>query len=165
MSLLERNFWKRERRPRREAESTALASPLGEPERLFQDLFNNFWLAPFSPFEMTWGEFTPQVDVIEKEKEILVKAELPGMSEKDVQVSLAQDALTISGEKKTEEEHRSGNVYRMERSYGAFSRTIPLPVDVDVEKADATFKNGVLTITLPKVAAAKESRKIKIKTQ
>ncbi len=151
MSLLERNFWKRERRPRREAESTALASPLEEPERLFEDFFNNFWLAPFSPFEMTWGEFTPQVDVIEKEKEILVKAELPGMSEKDVQVSLAQDALTISGEKKTEEEHRS--------------RTIPLPVDVDVEKADATFKNGVLTITLPKVAAAKESRKIKIKTQ
>ncbi len=165
MSLMNRNFWKRERRPRQREESTALAQPFEETERLFEEFFNNFGLASFSPFEMAWGEFTPRVDVIETEKEIQVKAELPGMSEKDIQVSLSRDALTLSGEKKTEEEHRSGNVYRMERGYGVFSRTITLPVNVDTDKAEATFKNGVLTIRVPKVAAAKDSRRIKVKTE
>ncbi|MBN1919971.1 MAG: Hsp20/alpha crystallin family protein [Anaerolineae bacterium] len=169
MSIMNRNFWKRERRPRQQTGSTGLArqsaNPYEGPERLFEEFFNNFGLAPFAPFEMAWGEFSPRVDVIETEKELQIKAELPGMSEKDIQVSLSRDTLTLSGEKKAEEEQRSGNIYRMERTYGSFSRTIALPVNVDTENAEATFKNGVLTINLPKVVAAKDSRKIKVKTE
>lgn len=165
MSIMRRNFWKREKRPARQEEELALARPFDWPERWFEEFFNDFGLAPFAPFEMAWGEFSPRVDVVETEKELQVKAELPGLSEKDIQVSLSPDALTLSGEKKVEEEHRSGNVYRMERSYGTFRRTIGLPVDVDTEKAEAVFKNGVLTITLPKVAAGKSTRKIKVKTE
>lgn len=165
MSIMDRNFWKRERRrPRREAQTT-LARQEESPERWFDEFFRGFGLAPFSPFEMAWGEFSPRVDVIETEKELQVRAELPGMSEKEIEVSLSRDALTLSGEKKAEEEQRSANVYRMERRYGAFSRTVALPVDVDTENVEATFKNGVLTVTLPKVAAAKDNRKIKVKTQ
>jgi len=165
MSIMNRNFWKRERRPRRQEEPAGLARQNEGPERLFEEFFNGFGLAPFAPFEMAWGEFSPRVDVIETEKELQIKAELPGMSEKEIQVSLSRDTLTLSGEKKAEEEQRSGNIYRMERTYGAFSRTITLPVDVDTENVEATFKNGVLTIKLPKVAAAKESRRIKVKTE
>ncbi|OQA13454.1 MAG: Spore protein SP21 [Chloroflexi bacterium ADurb.Bin360] len=165
MSIMNRNFWKRERRPRQQEEPTGLARQNEGPERLFEEFFNGFGLAPFAPFEMAWGEFSPRVDVIETEKELQIKAELPGMSEKEIQVSLSRDTLTLSGEKKAEEEQRSGNIYRMERTYGAFSRTIALPVDVDAENVEATFRNGVLTINLPKVAATKESRRIKVKTE
>ena len=165
MSIMNRNFWKRERRPRQQEEPTGLARQNEGPERLFEEFLNGFGLAPFAPFEMAWGEFSPRVDVIETEKELQIKAELPGMSEKEIQVSLSRDTLTLSGEKKAEEEQRSGNIYRMERTYGAFSRTIALPVDVDAENVEATFRNGVLTINLPKVAATKESRRIKVKTE
>lgn len=173
MSIMNRNFWKRERRPQRQERATEMdrqsarhsARQYEGPERLFEEFFNGFGLASFAPFEMAWGEFSPRVDVIETEKTLQIKAELPGMSEKDIQVSLSRDTLTLSGEKKAEEEQRSGNIYRMERIYGAFSRTIALPLDVDAENAEATFKNGVLTINLPKVAAAKDSRRIKVKAE
>lgn len=165
MSIMDRNFWRRERRrPRREAQTT-LARQEESPERWFDEFFGGFGLMPFAPFEMSWGEFSPRVDVVETEKDLQVRAELPGMSEKEIEVSLSPDALTLSGEKKAEEEHRRGNFYRMERRYGAFSRTIPLPVDVDTEKVEATFKNGVLTVILPKVASAKDTRKVEVKAR
>lgn len=105
--------------------------------------------------EMRLDRFSPRMDVADKETEIVVSAELPGMDEEDVEVTLTADALTIKGEKKTEHEEKDGNAYRMERSYGQFSRTIPLPNHVvDQENATASFKNGVLTITLPKLPEA-----------
>jgi HSP20 family protein len=102
--------------------------------------------------------------VSETDKEIKVSAELPGMDDKDIDVSLTRDALTIKGEKKEEKEDKGKDYYKMERSYGSFTRSIPLPVEVDTDKVQATFKKGVLEITLPKTAKAiQETKKIPIK--
>jgi HSP20 family protein len=113
-----------------------------------------------------YGAFNPHVDVTENDQEIKVVAELPGLTEKDVEVSLANDMLTISGEKKAEKEDKGENYYRLERSYGSFQRTIPLPTEVEADKVDATFKNGVLQITLPKLYPGEGvKKKISIKTK
>lgn len=133
-------------------------------DRLFDDFFNNFGLARFGPFGESWGAFSPRLDLSENEKELKVSAELPGLDENDIQVSLAQNVLTISGEKKEEKEDKGQNYYRMERSYGSFQRSIPLPCEVEGDKVEAAFKKGVLTVTLPKTAEAqKRTKKISIK--
>lgn len=135
---------------------------------LFDDFFNNFGnfsLAPFEAFGPSFGAFNPQVDVSESDKEIKVSAELPGLDENDIEVSLAHNVLTISGEKKEEKEDKGKNYYRMERSYGSFQRAIPLPDEVETDKVEARFKKGVLTITLPKTAEAqKRTKRITVKT-
>jgi len=132
-----------------------------EVNRLFDDFFGSgFGLTPFN------GGFNPQVDMTENDQEIKVAAELPGLTEKDVEVSLANDMLTISGEKKAEKEDKGENYYRLERSYGSFQRTIPLPTEIEADKVDATFKNGVLQITLPKLHPGDGvKKKISIKTK
>jgi HSP20 family protein len=94
--------------------------------------------------------FTPTVDVYETAKEIRVTAELPGLDEKDIEVSLLNGALWIKGEKHGEHEEEKGNVYRCERQYGSFQRMIELPTEVDAEKIKASFKKGVLKVALPK---------------
>ncbi len=130
-----------------------------EMNRLFDNFFRGFEIEPF-------GTFRPSVNVVEDEKEIRVSAELPGIDEKDIEVSLSKDSLTIKGEKKEEKEDKGKNYYRMERSYGSFSRTIPLPVEIDADKVKAQFKKGVLTVTLPKTAKAiKETKKIPVKAE
>jgi len=93
----------------------------------------------------------PAVDVYEEKDAIVVKAEVPGMTKDDLQVSMSGDVITIRGEKKRQEDVRDGEYYRHERSYGAFTRSVRLPTDVQTDKATATFKNGVLTIQLFKV--------------
>ena len=111
------------------------------------------------------GVFTPKADVREGEKDIRISIELPGMDEKDLDVSLSRDMLTIKGEKKEEQEDKGKDYYRLERLYGSFSRTIPLPVEVESDKIEAYFKKGVLLITLPKSAkAAAGAKRISIKT-
>ncbi len=97
----------------------------------------------------------PAVDVYEKDNEVVVKAEIPGMSKDDIEVSLANSTLTISGEKKKEEEIKDQDYYRCERSFGSFSRSIELPAPVKTEDAKASFVNGVLEIHLPKTAETK----------
>jgi len=133
----------------------------------FDDLFDNFFRSfDMQPFEGRIGAFSPKVDVTENEKEFRISAELPGMDDKDIDVSLQNDMLTIRGEKKEEKEDKGKDYYRMERSYGSFSRTIPLPVEVETDKVDAKFKKGVLTITLPKTAkAVSETKKISVKVE
>jgi HSP20 family protein len=106
----------------------------------------------------------PAVDLYEEKDEIVVKAELPGMTKDDIQVNIAEHLLTIKGEKKKEEEAKEKDYYRSERMYGAFSRSIALPTEVSTEKANATFKNGVLEIRLPKSEAAKK-KEIKVKVE
>jgi len=134
-----------------------------EMNRLFDDFYRGFDL---EPFERRLGTFTPNVDVSENDKQIKVTAELPGMDEKDIDVSLNKDSLTIKGEKKEEKEEKKKDYYRMERSYGSFSRTIPLPVEVDTDKVKAEFRKGVLTVTMPKTAKAiEETKKIPIKAE
>ena len=129
--------------------------------RVFGDFFTGTELTPFSAMR---GGFTPSINITESEKEIAVTAELPGLDEKDVELSLSQGALTIRGEKKQENEEKGRDFYRMERSYGTFSRTIPLPRDVvDADKVTAEFEKGVLRVTLPKLETAQTvSRRIPV---
>ncbi len=133
-----------------------------EMDRIFDDFFSDpFGLLPISRME---SSFTPRVDVIETEKEVKVTAEIPGMDEKDIQVTLADDRLTISGEKSSEHEEKSGQYHRMERSYGSFRRDVLLPTDVDANKVEAVFSKGVLTISLPKPAETiNRTKKIEVK--
>ena len=114
-------------------------------------------------FESRWeelpalGDWMPKVDVSETKDSVVVKAETPGMEAKDIQVSLQENVLTITGEKKQEKEDKEKDerYHRVERSYGSFSRSMRLPAGVESGKVNATFKNGVLTVTLPKTASAK----------
>jgi HSP20 family protein len=128
-----------------------------EMNRLFDDVFRGFDLTPFGSdrFDRVGGNW-PSVEVSETDKEIKVTAELPGLDEKDVKVELANGVLAIAGEKKTETEDKDRLF--SERYYGRFVRRIPVE-NVDEGKISAAFKNGVLTITLPKVAQAQSKVK------
>lgn len=109
------------------------------------------------------GSFSPTVDVADKDREIEVTAELPGLEEKDIDVRVDEHGLTLRGEKKYERKEEEENYYRMERSFGSFQRYIPLTASVDREKINAKFKNGVLKIHLPKTGeAAEKTKKIRI---
>lgn len=135
-----------------------------EMNRLFENFFGGSDLPSWSPLERRVSTFTPRIDVSETDKEIRISAELPGMDEKDIDVSLTRDSLTIRGEKKEEKEEKGKDFFRMERSYGSFTRSVPLPVEVDTDKAAATFKKGVLTVTLPKsTKAIQETKKVSVK--
>lgn len=147
---------------RREAQQrdpfTALQQQMNE---LFQQFHSSFGLAPWS--EDLAGTWAPMVNVSENENEVKISAELPGLDEKNIDVSISRNALILRGEKSEEEEEKGRNMYRMERKYGSFHREIPLPADVIADKAEASFKKGVLMVRLPKSKEAqKESKKIKI---
>lgn len=143
------------------------ADPFALIKRRMDDIFEDFLHGfDLQPFESRLGVFSPNIDVVENDKEIRISAELPGMEEKDIEVSLTKDSLSIRGEKKEEKEDKGKGYYRMERSYGSFSRTIPVPVEVDTDKVEAKFKKGVLNITLPKTAkAVAETKKIPVKAE
>jgi HSP20 family protein len=117
-----------------------------EMDRLWDDYFGSGRRA-LRPMEEAW---MPMVDVSETADKITVKAEIPGMEAKDIEISMAGDTLTIKGEKKAEREEKDENYHMVERSYGSFSRAMKLPAMVDPDKVEATYKNGVLTIVLPK---------------
>jgi len=115
-------------------------------------------------FETSFSMAAPAVDITEDEAGYKLTAELPGMAEKDVEVSLTDDTLTIRGEKKQVTEKQDKNTYLSERSYGSFQRSFALPDSVDADKIGAEFAKGVLTITLPKKPEAKvEPKKIEVK--
>lgn len=97
----------------------------------------------------------PSVDMYETENDLVVRADLPGVDQKDVEVTVTDNALTIKGESKYEKEIEDKNVYRRERSFGRFARTLPITAKVKPEQARATFKNGVLEVTIPKAEEAK----------
>jgi HSP20 family protein len=101
------------------------------------------------------GEWEPTLDLSETKDAVIVKAELPGVEPKDIAVSLQEGTLTIKGEKEAEKEEKDKRYHRVERSYGAFFRSIRLPAAVDAGKVTAAFKDGVLTVTLPKLPEAK----------
>jgi HSP20 family protein len=127
---------------------------LEEWERRFDDLFGRpSWRVPVE--ERGW---MPAVDVFEKEDKFVVKAELPGMKEEDIDVSVIGDTLSIKGEKKTETEIKDENYYRCERSYGSFYRSIPIPSNVDANKIEASFEDGILEVALPKSAKVKPKK-------
>lgn len=146
--------------------------PLSALRKDLDDLFQT-WATDFKLPDLGWSgtaEFWPRVNVSETDKELQVTAELPGVEEKDIEVTVSRDTLTIRGEKKSEIDEKKddkGRTFRrVERSYGSFERSMTLPFDVDTDKVQATFKNGVLTLTLPKPAEVQTtSRKINITSE
>jgi HSP20 family protein len=102
------------------------------------------------------GDWTPPLDIAEAKDSLTITAELPGMEAKDLEVAISGDTVTIKGEKKQEHESKGEHYHLVERASGAFARTVHLPAPVAAEKSKASFKNGVLTITLPKTEAAKQ---------
>jgi HSP20 family protein len=122
---------------------------------------------PFRVVQEGVSAYAPRVDVEETDTELRVTVELPGMDEKDVDVSLDRGVLAIRGEKKTEHQEKGKRAHWVERSYGTFQRAIPLPIEaVDQDTINASFKKGVLTVTLPKTADVKrQARKIDVKPQ
>lgn len=141
----------------------------------FQDMerwFEEMWRRPFSLLKSpAWpeteiGEFetiSPHVDIFEEGNELVVKADMPGLDKRDIDISITDNALTISGERRKEEKVEKGNYFSYERVHGSFYRRFDLPSDVDTEKVKAHLENGVLEVRLPKTEEAKEkSRKISI---
>ena len=116
--------------------------------------FDRFFDMELPELRMT-GEWMPTVDLAETKDALVVKAEIPGIEPKEINLTLQDQVLVIKGEKKQEKEEKDEHYYRAERTYGAFARTIRLPAPVDGSKVTATFKHGVLMVTLPKAPAAK----------
>jgi HSP20 family protein len=140
----------------------AMLNPFEQFRREMDNLFDGFlseWPMRSSFLDRRMGTFLPQVEVSETEKEVRVTAELPGMDEKQVEVNLTQGVLTIKGEKREEHEENKRDFHHSELRYGMFERAIPLPADIDADKAKASFKKGVLRITLPKTAEAQSNRR------
>jgi HSP20 family protein len=149
---------------RRENDSPVMAIQ-NEMNRMFDQFFSDPFAMLSVPTLRSAAEFMPRIDVSETDVAMQVIAELPGMDEKDIQLTIENDALIISGEKKNDLEEKGKNFHRVERSYGSFQRVIPLVSEVQEDKVEASFKNGVLKITLPKtIAAAKQTHKIEIKS-
>jgi HSP20 family protein len=152
----------RDRMLARRGEFDAFTELQREMNRLFDDFFTDF-----SPVTR-WGAwdrglagepFSPRVDVSETESEVRISAELPGMDEQDISVEMDDTAVTLHGERKAESEEKGKHWCRKEQSYGSFQRVIPLPAEVDGERAKAKFKKGVLTVTAPKREPSPAKRK------
>ncbi len=140
--------------------------PFREVSRLRREM-DRFWDQYFGSGRRFFGakeeEWLPAVDVAETADQITVKAEVPGMEAKDIDISLTGDVLTIKGEKKSEREEKKENYHLVERSYGSFSRSLRLPAAVEADKIEASYKKGVLTVTCPKQEVVKP-KAIKVKT-
>ena len=141
-------------------------NPVFSLQRDVNRIFDDFWKRfdqPFGAFGR-WDANGPPTDIAETESALEVSVELPGIDQKDVDVSMMDSALTIKEEKKSEQEESKKGYHLLERSYGSFYRSIPLPSGVDTDKANAQFKNGVLTVTVPKTKEAlSRVRKIEVK--
>ena len=123
-----------------------------EMNRLFDDFFS---FLPERKRGLMEGEWAPTMDIAETDENIVVTAELPGVKQDDVEITVVNDVITLKGEKKEEKEIKKENYHRIERSYGSFMRSANLPTGVQADKAKASYKDGVLTVTIPKVEEAK----------
>lgn len=121
--------------------------------RLFNQAFGGFDFEVEQP--LTSAEFLPPVDIVEDEQNIIFTAEIPGVKLEDLKLTLENNVLTITGERKFKEEEKKENFHRIERRFGKFTRSFTLPVGVEAEQVNAMFENGVLKITLPKMEAFK----------
>ena len=139
---------------------------------MMQSMFSaDFWRDPFAALgnnDRFFGDFTPMnfnpsVDIVDEGSSVKVLAELPGMDKSDIQLQVHEGTLTISGEKKHEENREEEGCYRTERYYGSFRRNIPLPLDIDSERAEAQFDKGVLTVAFPKAEQKSSAKTIDVK--
>ncbi|KPQ05706.1 MAG: HSP20 family protein [Rhodobacteraceae bacterium HLUCCA12] len=138
-------------------------NPIATLQRDMNRVFDGFWNR-FGDLDWPWGSGEAKSDVVETDNHVEISVELPGMDMKDIDVSVSDDMLTIKGEKKIERQEEKKGYYLSERSYGAIYRTIPLPPGVDGEKAEASFRNGVLTIKLPQTPEAQAKvKRIEVK--
>ena len=128
---------------------------------LLDRFFSDFFRFPESE-ELGGQTFSPAVDIKETPKEYIVTAEIPGISKKDIEIEISDNILTIKGERKMEKEEKGETYHRVERSYGSFCRSFTLPAQVEAEKIEANFKDGLLNIKIPK-AEEKIPKKIEIK--
>lgn len=141
---------------RKERETAPITNPWLF-QREFDDFVERFFgEEPLSTHGIFGRAFSPVVDIVENDNDIIVRAEIPGMEQKDLDVNLAGDVLTIKGEKKAEHEERGDNFHRIERSYGSFSRSFSLPCEVQTDKVEASYKSGVLSLKLPKSEGCKK---------
>lgn len=147
------------------AEGLALLEPHRELNRMRRQM-DNLWDSIFETrptgFETWGGEWLPSLDLSETKDEFVVKAEIPGIEAKDIDISLSGGTLTIKGEKKQEKEEKDENYHCVERNYGSFSRSVRLPGQVQGNKVKASYKDGVLRVALPK---SEESRTKEIKIE
>jgi len=140
--------------------------PFEEMERVFDELFGRGWLRPFRFERMpepatVWEGRAPKLDVVDRDNEVLVRAEVPGVNKEDLEISVTGDLFTIKGKTRHEEKEEKGDYYRCEVSQGSFSRTVTLPAMVDEAGAKAQLKDGMIEVTLPKTEKSKK-RAIKI---
>jgi HSP20 family protein len=153
----------RNKREGGETELSPLVSLRGEMDRLL----DSFLRDPFGAMDWPhWGagKWSPAIDVAEDDKELSIRAELPGIDPKDLDVTVVGDQLILSGEKRESSESKEKGVYHSETRYGSFRRTVPLPDGVDSEHVDAEYANGVLTLRLPKLVPANQKRvEVKVK--
>jgi HSP20 family protein len=134
---------------------------LGTIQNEMNRLFNSFFDTPTPANGQALRRWIPPMDLVETETDFVLKADLPGLSESDVNIEVEDNVLTISGERKAEHEERKTGYYRVERSFGSFRRALTLPEGVDPESVKATFANGVLEVTVPK-PAQQAPRKVQI---
>lgn len=159
-------------RKKRSAEQVALGHQSDHPivtlQREMNELFDSFFGEKEGNLtSKLWGDLRSRdtqgsfsIDVTESDKEVRVTADIPGVDEKDLDIELTDNLLTIRGEKQQEAEEKESNYHVIERSWGSFRRSIPLPAGIETDQAKARFRNGVLTVTLPKSAEARERRKL-----
>ncbi len=138
-----------------------LATEIFDLQREINRIFDRFFHG-FEDEEVRLVSWSPRVDISETDDEYIVRAEVPGVSKDDIKITIKDNILVISGEKKQEKETKKENYHRIERVYGSFARSFSLPGTVKVDKVEAKFKDGVLTIKLPKVEEAKP-KEIEIK--
>jgi len=159
---------KKETKELLKTEPSRAISPFEEMEKRFEEFFRR----PFSLLGPSWfpslrlhelEEISPTVDIFEEGNDVVVKAELPGLKKEDIDVNITGDKITISGEKKKEEKIEKKDYYRVERSYGSFTRSFSMPTEVQTDQAKANFKDGVLEVRIPKTEEArKKEKKIQI---
>lgn len=167
-----KNEEKKADRPAAPAEWRPFENLRREVDRLFDDFSPRSWrpfgralfdTEPFWRGELSWGK-APAVDVVEKDKAYEITVELPGMDESNIDVKYSDGVLSIKGEKKEEKEEKKKDYFVSERRYGSFQRSFGVPDGVDADKIEANFKNGVLTVTLPKSPEAlKKEKSIAVK--
>jgi HSP20 family protein len=139
--------------------STPATRPLDEMERMWENFFSHNWMRP-SQWEFPWlAEFPmpferrmmPKVDILDKDRELVLRAQIPGVEKEDLHVTMTDTAVTIEGSMHHEEKAEKGNYFRRECTWGTFARSVALPCDVDSAKAKATLQNGMLELHLPKM--------------
>ena len=142
---------------------TTLQRFADEVDRMFEEFGMGGGLSPWSRASQRGGSlWAPAIDVVQKDDQLVIKADTPGMKKDDLSIEVADDAITIQGERKSDHEEERGGVYRSERSYGSFYRVIPLPEGAITEQAKASFRDGVLEITVPVPPSTTKGRKLEI---